>query len=263
MTMRSIHIAATGMLAQQTNVEVISNNIANMNTTAFTRRRAEFSDLIYQNLRRVGSTSADNGAIVPSGVQVGLGVRTSATYRVTERGNILPTDNTFDLAIKGRGYFQVTLPSGELAYTRAGALQLSPTGQIVTADGHVVSPGITIPTNTTDVTINASGEVLAKISGTSTPQNVGQLERANFPNENGLVAIGDNLFQETPASGTPTTGVPNSNAFGSIMQGFLETSNVDVVKEISNLITAQRAYEMNSKVIETSDAMMQSLTQLR
>jgi flagellar basal-body rod protein FlgG len=253
MTMRSIHIAATGMLAQQTNVEVISNNIANMNTTAFTRRRAEFADLIYQNLRRVGSTSADNGAIVPSGVQVGLGVRTAATYRITERGNILPTDNTFDLAIKGRGYFQVTLPSGELAYTRAGALQLSPTGQIVTPDGHVVSPGITIPTNTTDVTINASGEVLAKISGTATPQNVGQLELANFPNENGLVAIGDNLFQETP----------NSNAFGSIMQGFLETSNVDVVKEISNLITAQRAYEMNSKVIETSDAMMQSLTQLR
>jgi flagellar basal-body rod protein FlgG len=263
MTMRSIHIAATGMLAQQTNVEVISNNIANMNTTAFTRRRAEFSDLIYQNLRRVGSTSADNGAVVPSGVQVGLGVRTAATYRITERGNILPTDNTFDLAIKGRGYLQVTLPSGELAYTRAGSLQLSPTGQIVTPDGHVVSPGITVPNNATDVTINASGEVLAKIDGTTTPQNVGQIELANFPNENGLVAIGDNLFQQTPASGTPTTGVPNSTGFGSVMQGFLETSNVDVVKEISNLITAQRAYEMNSKVIETSDQMMQSLSQLR
>jgi len=235
------------MLAQQTNVEVISNNIANMNTTAFTRRRAEFADLIYQNLRRVGSTSADNGDIVPSGVQVGLGVRTAATYRTIERGNILPTDNTFDLAIKGKGYFQVTLPSGETAYTRAGALQLSPTAQIVTPDGFVVSPGITIPANAIDVTINASGEVLAKIDGTTTPQNVGQLEMANFPNETGMATI----------------GVPNSTGFGSIMQGFLETSNVDVVKEISNLITAQRAYEMNSKVIETSDAMLQSLSQLR
>jgi flagellar basal-body rod protein FlgG len=261
--MRSITIAATGMLAQQTNVEVISNNIANMNTTAFTRRRAEFQDLLYQNQRRVGSTAADNGAIVPSGVQIGLGVRTAATYRIIERGNVLPTDNTFDLAIKGRGYFQVTLPSGELAYTRAGSLQLSPTGQIVTPDGHVVSPGITVPNNATDVTINASGEVLAKIDGTTAPRNVGQLELATFPNENGLVAIGDNLFQETPASGTPTTGVPNSTGFGSILQGFLETSNVDVVKEIGALISAQRAYEMNSKVIETSDAMLQSLTQMR
>ncbi|MCK6453365.1 MAG: flagellar basal-body rod protein FlgG [Alphaproteobacteria bacterium] len=261
--MPSIRIAATGMLAQQTNVEVIANNIANMNTTAFTRRRAEFQDLLYQNQRRVGSTSADNGTIVPSGVQIGLGVRTAATYRIIERGNILPTDNTFDLAIKGRGYLQVTLPNGETAYTRAGSLQLSPTGQIVTPDGYVVSPGITVPNNATDVTINASGEVLAKIDGTTTPRNVGQFELANFPNENGLVALGDNLFQETPASGTPTTGVPNSTGFGSILQGFLETSNVDVVKEIGSLITAQRAYEMNSKVIETSDAMMQSLTQLR
>jgi len=242
---------------------VISNNIANLNTTAFTRRRTEFADLLYQNLRRVGSTTADNGDILPSGVQIGLGVRTAATYRIITPGNILPTDNTLDLAIKGKGYFQVTLPSGDLAYTRAGSLALSPTGEIVTPDGHVVSPGITIPSNAIDVTINSSGEVLVKLDGSTTPQNVGQIELATFPNENGLVAIGDNNFQQTPASGTPTTGVPASTGFGSIMQGFLETSNVDVVKEIGDLITAQRAYEMNSKVIETADAMLQTLTQLR
>ncbi len=261
--MRSLNIGATGMLAQQLNVEVISHNIANMNTTAYTRRRVEFQDLLYQNLRRVGSDSSDTGTIVPAGVQVGLGVKTAAVYRITEQGNLTLTENTLDLAINGEGYFQVELPSGETAYTRSGAFQLSATGEIVTVDGFKVLPGITIPNNAIDITINASGEVLVQIDGQVNPQNVGQLQLARFPNEAGLLAIGDNLYLETPASGTATTGTPESSGFGRVQQGFLETSNVNVVEEITNLITAQRAYEMNSKVIETSDQMMATMTNIR
>jgi flagellar basal-body rod protein FlgG len=261
--MRSLNIAATGMLAQQLNVEVISNNIANMNTTAYQRRRAEFQDLLYQNVRSVGATSSSDGEIVPSGAQVGLGVRTAAVYRITQQGNLTSTENTFDVAIQGNGYFQIRLPSGETAYTRAGSFQLSPTGQIVTADGNVVLPGITIPNNATDVTINASGQVLVKTPGTVAPTSVGQLELAVFANEAGLNPIGDNLLMETPASGSPVTGLPGADGFGTVRQGFLETSNVNVVSEITNLITAQRAYELNSKVIQTSDEMMSTLTQMR
>ncbi|HLF59199.1 MAG TPA: flagellar basal-body rod protein FlgG [Alphaproteobacteria bacterium] len=261
--MRALNIAATGMLAQQLNVEVISNNIANMNTTAYKRQRAEFQDLLYQNELVVGSTSSDSGSIVPSGIQLGLGVRTAAVYRMTGQGQIITTENTLDLAVQGKGYFQVTLPSGETAYTRAGSFQLSPEGQIVTANGYTVQPGITIPTDAIDVTVNSSGEVQVTITGQVQPQTVGQLELATFPNEVGLQALGDNLFAETPASGSATTGVPGSTGFGTMLQGFLETSNVDVVQEITNLIRAQRAYEMNSKVIETSDQMLQTMTQLR
>jgi flagellar basal-body rod protein FlgG len=261
--MRSLNIAATGMLAQQLNVEVISNNIANMNTTAYQRRRAEFQDLLYQNVRSVGATSSSDGEIVPSGAQVGLGVRTAAVYRITQQGNLTSTENTFDIAIQGNGYFQIRLPSGETAYTRAGSFQLSPTGQIVTADGNVVLPGITIPNNATDVTINASGQVLVKTPGTVTPTSVGQLQLAVFANEAGLNPIGDNLLMETPASGAPVTGLPGADGFGTVRQGFLETSNVNVVSEITNLITAQRAYELNSKVIQTADQMLQRLTQIR
>ena len=260
--MRALNIAATGMLAQQLNVEVISNNIANMNTTAYKRQRAEFQDLLYQDERRVGSTSSDSGTIVPSGIQLGLGVRTAAVYRMTGQGQIVTTENSLDLAIQGKGYFQVTLPSGETAYTRAGSLQLSPEGQIVTANGYTVLPGITIPNDAVDVTVNASGEVQVTLAGQVQPQVVGQLELATFPNQVGLQALGDNLYAETPASGNPTTGVPGSTGFGTVLQGFLETSNVDVVQEITNLIRAQRAYEMNSKVIETSDQMLQTMTQL-
>ena len=261
--MRSLSIGATGMLAQQMNVDVISNNIANMNTTGFKRGRAEFHDLLYQDMRRAGSASSDAGTIVPSGVQVGLGVKTSAVYRITEQGNINITDNPLDIAINGRGYLQVELPSGETSYTRAGSLQLSPDGDLVTPDGYLVQPGITIPTNATSVTINNSGEVWVKLDGTVTATNVGQLELANFPNEAGLEAIGDNLFLETTASGTPSVAVPGTNGFGTILQGAVETSNVNVVQEISNLIQAQRAYEMNSKVIQASDEMMRSVSQLR
>ena len=260
--MRSLSIGATGMLAQQLNVEVISNNIANMNTTAYQRRRAEFQDLLYQNQRRVGSDSSDSGTIVPVGVQVGLGVKTAAVYRITEEGNLTLTENSLDLAINGNGYFQITLPSGETAYTRAGSFQLSNNGSIVTADGFQVNPGITVPANTVSLTVNGSGQVLATIDGQVAQSNLGQIQLANFSNEAGLLAIGDNLFLESTASGTATTGNPGSTGFGSLQQGFLETSNVNVVEEITNLITAQRAYEMNSKVIETSDEMMQQMSQV-
>ena len=261
--MRSLSIASTGMLAQQLNVEVISNNIANMNTTGFKRQRAEFQDLLYQSEERVGTNSSDSGTIVPSGVQMGLGVKTAAVYRIGQQGNLTATDNTYDLAIQGKGFFKIKLPSGDTAYTRAGSFQLSPQGKIVTTEGYDVQPGITIPNNAVSVSIDASGEVMAKIDGQVTPQNVGQLELATFPNEAGLEAKGDNLLLETPASGNATTAVAGSPGVGTILQGFLETSNVNVVQEITNLITAQRAYEMNSKVIETSDQMMQSLSQLR
>ncbi len=261
--MRSLSIAATGMLAQQLNVEVISNNIANLNTTAFKSQRAEFQDLLYQNERNVGANSSDNGNIVPVGVQIGSGVKAAAVYRLTAQGNLINTNNSLDLAVQGRGFFQIEMPDGSTAYTRAGSFQLSSTGQIVTADGYIVQPTITIPQNTTNLTVNAAGQVLAQVSGQVAPQNVGQLELANFPNEAGLAAQGNNLLTETPASGAPVTGNPGSTAFGSIQQGFLETSNVNVVSEITNLISAQRAYEMNSKVIQTSDQMMSTLSQIQ
>jgi flagellar basal-body rod protein FlgG len=261
--MRALDIAATGMQAQQTNVEVISNNLANMTTTGFKRQRAEFQDLIYQNLRRVGSNSSDSGTIVPSGAQVGLGVKTAAIYRINEQGNLQQTSNTLDLAIQGNGYFQITLPDGETAYTRDGTFSLSPTGTIVTADGYTVVPGLQIPTNATGVTINTAGQVQVTLSGQTAPQTIGQLQLAIFPNDAGLDAQGDNTYLQTAASGQPTTGNPASPGFGTVMQGFIETSNVNVVTEITNLITAQRAYEMNSKVITTSDDMLSTLTNLR
>jgi len=261
--MRSLDIAATGMQAQQTNVEVISNNIANMSTTGYKRRRAEFQDLIYQNLRRVGANSSDSGSVVPAGAQVGLGVRTAAIYRISEQGNLQQTSNTFDLAISGNGYFQVTLPSGETAYTRDGTFGLSPEGQIVTADGYVVAPGITIPSNATNVTINGSGEVQVSLSGQTAPNTVGTLQLAEFPNEAGLDAQGDNLLLQSAASGNPVTGTPGTPGFGSVMQGFVESSNVNVVTEVTSLISAQRAYEMNSRVITASDQMLSTLTNLR
>lgn len=260
--MRSLDIASTGMQAQQTNVEVISNNIANMNTTGYKRQRVEFQDLLYQNLRRVGSTSSDTGTVVPSGAQVGLGVKTAAVYRINEQGNLQQTSNKFDLAIRGNGFFQITLPSGETAYTRDGTLALSPNGTIVTADGYVVQPGVTIPANATDVTINANGEVQATIAGQVAQQNVGQIQLAQFPNDAGLEASGGNLFMQTAASGAAVAGVPGAPGFGSVMQGFVETSNVNVVSEMTNLITAQRAYEMNSRVISSSDEMMSTVTKL-
>eukprot|EP00752_Nemacystus_decipiens_P000614 g614.t1 len=251
------------MLAQQLNVEVISNNIANMNTTAYQRRRAEFQDLLYQNQRRVGAESSAANTIVPAGVQVGLGVKSAAVYRITEQGNLTLTENPLDLAINGEGYFQITLPNGDTAYSRAGAFQLDGDGDLVTVDGYTVQPGITVPANAIDITVNAVGQVLVSIEGQVAQQNLGQLELARFPNEAGLLAVGDNLLLETPASGAPQTATAGTEGYGSIQQGFLETSNVNVVEEITNLITAQRAYEMNSKVIETSDQMMATMSNIR
>ncbi|MCH7793963.1 MAG: flagellar basal-body rod protein FlgG [Proteobacteria bacterium] len=260
--MRSLSIAATGMLAQQLNVEVIANNIANINTTGFKRQRAEFHDLLYQDLLRAGTNSSD-GTVEPSGIQIGLGVKPAAVYRITEQGALVITDNNLDVAINGKGLFAVELPELQTGYTRSGAFGLSPAGDLVTANGYVVKPGVTIPSNAVDITINAQGQVFATIEGQTAPLSVGQLQLANFPNEGGLQAIGDNLFLETTASGLATIGAPGAPGFGKIQQGALETSNVNVVAEITNLITAQRAYEMNSRVIQASDEMLSSVVQLR
>ncbi|MCH9000454.1 MAG: flagellar basal-body rod protein FlgG [Proteobacteria bacterium] len=261
--MRSLSIAATGMLAQQLNVEVIANNIANINTTGFKRQRAEFQDLLYQDLLRAGTSSSDTGTVVPSGIQIGLGVKPAAVYRITEQGNLVITDNDLDLAINGKGYLAVELPTGETGYTRNGALARSANGDLVNANGFIVQPGITIPSNAIGITINAQGAVSVTIQGQTAPQSVGQLQLATFPNEAGMRAMGDNLFIETTASGLATLGTPGSAGFGEIQQGALETSNVNVVAEITNLITAQRAYEMNSRVIQAADEMLSSVVQLR
>jgi flagellar basal-body rod protein FlgG len=261
--MRAMNIAATGMSAQQTFVEVTANNIANVNTTAYKLQRPAFEDLLYQTERRAGATSSDTGTIIPTGIQIGIGVKTAAVYRVSTQGNLQQTGNPLDLAIQGPGYFQILQPDGTTAYTRSSSFQLSPTGEIVTTDGFVVQPGVTLPQNTLAVTVNQSGQVLAQVAGQTNPQTVGQLQLATFPNEGGLEALGGSLYLQTQASGAPTTGNPGATGFGTINQGMLETSNVDIVSEITNLITAQRAYEMNSKVIQTSDQMMQTLTQIQ
>jgi flagellar basal-body rod protein FlgG len=261
--MRALSIGATGMAAQQLNIEVIANNIANLSTTGFKESRVEFQDLLYQNMRSVGSASSDTGTILPSGLQVGLGVRPAATYRINSQGNLTVTGNPLDLAINGQGFFQVQLPDGTTAYTRAGSLQLNASGQLVTADGYTILPSITVPATATAVTVNASGQVLATVAGQTAQQTLGQLQLANFVNPAGLNAIGNNLLKETQASGTPTTGNPQTTSLGAIVQGSLETSNVDVVSEITNLISAQRAYEMNSKVINTADQMLNTTNQMK
>ena len=261
--MRSLNTAATGMLAQQLNVEVISNNIANMNTTGFKRQRAEFQDLLYMNVERMGVTSSDNGNIVPTGVQVGTGVKAGSVYRVTEQGNVASTSNTYDLAIEGDGYFVVQMPDGTNAYTRAGNFSISPEGQIVTQKGFVIEPGIAVPEEAVDVVISPVGMVQAKLAGEIEYQELGQIDLARFINPAGLEAVGDNLFLESPASGVANLAVPGTVGFGTVLQGYLENSNVNAVNEISSLILAQRAYEMNSKVITTSDEMLGVSAQLR
>jgi flagellar basal-body rod protein FlgG len=262
--MRALSIGATGMMAQQLNVEVISNNIANISTMGFKRSRAEFQDMLYENLRRVGSPSTDTGTLLPSGLQVGLGVKPVATYRIQTQGNLTMTSNQYDLSINGRGFFQVQMPDGStIAYTRDGSFQLNQNGQMVTADGYMVVPNITVPNNATAVTVNASGQVYATIDGQVNLQQLGQLQLATFANPVGLESVGNNLLKETESSGSALLGNPQSTGYGSIMQGSLEASNVDIVNEITNLITAQRAYEMNSKVIKTADDMLSTVSQLR
>ncbi len=261
--MRALNIAATGMLAQQLNVEVISNNIANMNTTGFKRARAEFQDLLYQQVGRVGAATSQADTRSPTGINIGLGVKTGGIYRINEQGNINQTGNKFDLAIDGRGYFRVLMPDGTDAYTRAGAFQLSAEGELVTLEGYKVQPSIVVSKDAVDVTISNVGEVQMKLSGQSNFQTAGQLEMVSFPNDAGLEALGDNLLRESPSSGQATNGVPGDNGLGLVRQGFLENSNVNPVQEITSLITAQRAYEMNSKVISTANEMMSATTQIR
>jgi flagellar basal-body rod protein FlgG len=261
--MRALSIAASGMQAQQLNVDVISHNIANMNTTAYKRQRAEFQDLLYQNMERPGSTSSSSGAIVPLGIQIGVGVRADAVGRVTEQGGLTQTGNPYDMAINGRGFLQISLPSGQTAYTRAGNLAVNAEGQLVTADGYTVEPAISVPAEAVAMQVTRDGLVEVTLTGQTVPQQIGQLELATFINPAGLEAIGDNLYLETPASGSANVATPGSPGVGTLMQGYLELSNVNAVEEISQLIVAQRAYEMNARVITAADEMLQSTTQLR
>jgi flagellar basal-body rod protein FlgG len=261
--MQALRTAATGMSAQQTNVEVISNNIANMNTIGFKKQRAEFQDLLYQTVEQQGAQSSNQGTIVPTGVQIGAGVKSGSVYRISTQGALTQTGNQFDLAINGRGYFQILLPSGDTAYTRAGNFSVNDQGQLVTQDGYQVQPAISIPQTATSVTIDQSGDVQVTVPTSTTPTTVGQLQLVTFMNEGGLSAQGGNLFLETGASGAPVTGTPGQLGFGTLMQGFTEASNVDPVSEITSLIVAQRAYEMNSKVITTADNMLQVANQVK
>jgi flagellar basal-body rod protein FlgG len=244
-------------------VEVISNNIANMNTVGFKKQRAEFQDLLYQNVERMGAQSSASGTVVPTGIQIGAGVKAGAVYRVTEQGTPQMTGNPYDMAIDGKGYFQISLPSGEKAYTRAGNLQVNPEGQMVTDDGYLLEPAITIPQDATKVSISKTGLVQVTQAGQPAPTTVGQIELASFFNEAGLEAIGDNLLLETAASGPAIVGTPGDAGYGQIMQNYTEASNVDAVAEISALIVAQRAYEMNSKVISTADQMLSVASQVK
>jgi flagellar basal-body rod protein FlgG len=259
----TLDIGATGMLAQQLNVDVISNNIANMTTTGYKRQRAEFQDLLYQIKIRPGASSSAQDTKVPAGLQQGLGVKAGSVYRINEQGALQMTGNPFDLSIKGKGYFQVTMPDGDLAYTRDGSFQINQDGDLVTSNGYKIEPSITIPPDAIDVTVNGAGEVLVRLDGQTDLSNVGQLQLATFPNEAGLEAIGDNLLMETEASGAPVVDNPQAQGFGTLQQGALETSNVNIVEEMTSLIQAQRAYEMNSKVISTGDEMLSTITQLR
>ena len=261
--MRTLAIAATGMSAQERNIEVIANNVANINTTGFKRSRAEFTDLIYQNERLQGVSSRGKDATVPEGSQIGLGVRVAAVRTVNIQGSLAATGNQLDLAINGRGYFQIQTPAGETVYTRAGAFNVNAQGQLVTVDGLLVTPTIVVPPNATAVNVNQTGLVTATVAGSTTQQQLGQLTLANFVNEAGLQALGGNLFQQTSASGQPNVGIPGDTAFGTIQQGYLEASNVDPVSEITNLISAQRAYEMNSKVIQAADQMSGTISNMR
>lgn len=254
--MDALRIGASGMMAQQRNVEVVANNLANMNTSGFQRRRSEFQDLIYKNSARPEGFGSRAGAQVPGGIQTGKGVDLMSVYRVTEQGSLKATDNTFDLAIQGKGYFQIQLPNGETGYTRDGTFQIDSGGALVTHDGFPVLPGVQVPADAVDVTINATGEVLVKQDGTATPSNIGTIQIAIFPNEGGLHAEGNNLFTATDASGAAASVIPKQSGSGSVLQGFVESSNVNAVEEIAEMIRAQRAYDMNSKVIQTADQMM-------
>ena len=253
--MRALSIAATGMNAQQTNLDVIANNIANINTTGFKRARAEFTDLLYQTDRLKGVPSRANQDIIPEGVHIGLGVRTAAVRSINTQGSLTATGNQLDIALTGNGWFQIEMPGGETQYSRSGAFNTNAEGKLGTTDGHPVIPAITMPTNSVEIIVNESGQVFSRIEGQTDLQELGQLTLAVFPNDAGLALMGGSLFVYSTASGTPTIGIPADPGFAITRQGYLEDSNVDPVKEITELISAQRSYEMNSKVIQAADEM--------
>jgi flagellar basal-body rod protein FlgG len=261
--MKALYIASSGMAAQERNVEVISNNIANMRTTGYKRQRVEFQDLLYQSYQRAGAQSSDQGTQVPVGIEIGSGVRTSATPRIMSQGTVSPSDKELDVAIRGDGYFAIQLPDGRTGYTRDGSFERDSTGLMVNANGFQVEPGITIPDNANSLSISADGIIQAYIGTDSAPTQLGQLQLYRFANQEGLESIGDNNFVETAASGTPQAGTPNADGFGDVMQGYLEESNVNAVTEIADLIAAQRAYEMNSRVISGADEMLSSVSQMK
>ena len=261
--MKALQIAATGMSAQQMRVDVVSNNLANMSTTGYNARRADFADLHYQQLARPGTVSAQDGTVLPTGVQIGLGVRPAAVSVVLAQGTLTATGGDLDVAVEGKGYLEVTLPSGGAAYTRDGALKRSADGLIVTSDGHPVAPGLTIPSDARAISINVNGEVYAYFAGQVDPQLLGQLNLVGFTNEKGLEATGSNLFLESPASGPPLIGAPGQDGLGMLRQGYLEESSVDAVREVTELIKAQRGYELNAKVITAADQMLSATTQVR
>jgi flagellar basal-body rod protein FlgG len=259
--LRSLWISKTGMEAQQLQLDSISNNLANVATNGYKKSHAQFEDLIYQNLRQAGAASSDQTQL-PTGLQVGLGVTPVATARDFTQGSLQQTGNNFDVAISGNGFFQVTMPDGTTAYSRDGAFKVDANGQLVTSNGYAIQPGITIPAQAQSVTIAADGTVTATLPGQATPASLGQIQLASFANVGGLDPKGENLYAETASSGTPTAGAPGSNGLGKLQQGFVETSNVNVVEELVSMITTQRAYELNSKAIQTSDQMLQRLAQL-
>lgn len=261
--MRALRIAAAGMAAQQTRVEVISNNLANMSTTGYNTRRAEFADLHYQQLQRPGTINASDGTVLPTGVQLGLGVRPTSVSVMLSQGSLAATGGDLDLAIEGNGYLEVTLPDGRAAYTRDGGLKRTGDGLIVTSDGYPVVPDITIPSDARSISINSEGEVYAYFLDQVEPQLLGQFTITGFTNAKGLEAIGSNLFLETPASGNPAASTPGQDGLGVLRQGYLEDSSVDPVREITDLIKAQRGYELNSKVISAADQMLSAMVQIR
>ena len=258
--MRSLYVAATGLEGEQTKMDVIANNLANVNTTGFKQSRAVFQDLLYQNLRQPGAQSSQTTQY-PSGLQLGTGVRIVSTERLMTQGNLTQTGNSLDVGINGQGFFQIMQPNGTIAYSRDGAFQMNNQGQLVTSNGYLLQPPVTIPPNSQSITIGSDGTVSVVLPGQAQPQQVGTIQLANFINPTGLQSIGDNLYLQTGSSGAPQTGQPTLNGLGSVQQGYLESSNVNVVSELVNMISTQRAYEINSKAVSTSDSMLQYLTQ--
>jgi len=260
MTERALWVAKSGLDAQQTRMAVIANNLANVNTTGFKKSRPIFEDLIYQNVRQVGAQSTQNTQL-PTGLQLGTGVRTVATEKLHTQGNIQQTENSLDVAVNGRGFLQILMPNGDINYTRDGSLKLDSTGQLVTSGGLMLEPAITVPNDAISITIGRDGTVSALQPGNATPVELGQIQLADFINPTGLEPVGENLYRESVASGTPIIGTPGEEEFGTLLQGSLETSNVNVVEELVSMIETQRAYEMNSKAISTTDQMLSFVTQ--